>query len=185
MKSKFAMIILQCLLLVRCATYYHLLGEDKNTFYTDQQKIILEKTLKSIDFDYGYSMDVDLNYLYPLYQGLTEFKPGDKELVRAIDGMDAGTLISYSEKIYWLKSVAAHKMRGYEKSGDWKNYTYVEKYLLPPIKYYSELLEKQALKKDKNYADQIEKRKKAIDRKVLWNMRREEFEALWKYDYNS
>jgi hypothetical protein len=185
MKSKITMIILPCLLLVRCATYYHLLGEDKSTFYSDQQKIILEKTLKSIDFDNGYSQDVDLNYLYPLYQGFTVFKQGDKELLRAIDGMDAITLISHSEKIYWLKNVAAYKMRRYEKSGDWKNYTYVEKYLLPPIQYYSELLEKQALKKDKTYADRIEKRKTAIDRNVLLKMRRKEFEELWKYDYNS
>ncbi len=185
MKRKVVLFILPCLFLLRCATYYHLLGEDKSDFYSGKEVEILDKTVKSVEFGYGYEVDLDLDYLFPLYQGFNEFKPDGKELEKAIDGMDAATLISYSEKIYWLKRTAEYKLKNCEKIGDWRNYTFIEKYLLPPIGYFSGLLEKQALKKDKNYSEMIDKRKKAIDRKVLWIMRRKDFEELWKYDYNS
>jgi len=174
-----------CLFQAGCATYYHILGPDKSTFYADQESSILEKTVKSIDFDYEYDADLDIDYVFSLYHGFTDFKPGDKELSQALDGMDSAALISYSEKIYWLRRIAVYKLERYRNQGDWKNYTFIEKYLLPPLDYYSDLLEKQALKKDKSYADRIDKRKKAIDRRALWEMRRKEFEELWKYDYNS
>jgi hypothetical protein len=185
MKIKVVILVFLCVSLTSCATYYHWFGEDKSSFYTDQEKAILEKTTKAIEFDYGYNDDFNLDYFFPVYQGFTEFKPGDKELSKAVDGMNSETLVSYSEKIYWLQRVAKYKMGRYERAGDWKNYTYIEKYLMPPLNHFSDLLEKQALKRDKSYAGRIEKRKKAIDRKVFFIMRRKEFEDLWKYDYNS
>jgi len=185
MKIRCAMIILFCMFQARCATYFHIFGAGRSTFYNDRELAILEKTVKAIDFGYGYDPDIDLNYVFSLYHGFSDFKPEDKELTQAIDGMGPETLITYSEKIYWLTRVAVFKLERYKELGDWKNYTFVKKYLLPPLNFYSDLLEKQALKKDKSYADQIDKRKREIDLKIQWEMRRREFERLWKYDYNS
>ena len=39
------------------------------------------------------------------------------------------------------------KMEQYRADGNWKNYTYINKYLMPPLDYYSGLIEKQAMKK--------------------------------------
>src|SRR5271157_5325619 len=103
MKIKIVLFVLSCLLLLRCATYYNLLGESKSDYLTNKDIEVVDKTAKSADFGYGFAEDVDLDYLFPLYQGFTEFKPADKELSKTIDGMDAGTLIYYSEKIYRLK----------------------------------------------------------------------------------
>jgi hypothetical protein len=185
MKIKCLVVILFCMFQARCATYYHIFGPEKSTFYNDRELEILEKTVKAIDFGYGYDPDINLNYVFSLYHGFSDFKPDDKELTQAIDGMDSETLITYSEKIYWLKRVASFKLERYRETGDWKNYTFIRKYLLPPLDFYSDLLEKQALKKDKSYADRIDKRKMEIDQKIQWEMRRREFERLWKYDNNS
>ncbi|HQL83833.1 MAG TPA: hypothetical protein PK307_16660, partial [Spirochaetota bacterium] len=69
--------------------------------------------------------------------------------------------------------------------GNWKNYTYLEKYLKPPLEHYTGTLERQAVRRDRAYSADIEKRKKAIDENVRFEKRKLEFEAMWKNDYNS
>ena len=184
MKIRNAVVVILCLSMVQCATYYHIFEGPQSTFYTEQEKQLLEKTTKSIDFDYGYDQDMDLDYVFPRTQGYTEFKPGDRDLSQALDGVDDNTLIAFSEKIYWLKKFTVIKMDEYGKSGNWKFYTYINKYLLPSIDHYAAMVEKQAVRRD-NYQYEIEKRKKSIDNKIRKEMLRREFEELWRYDYNS
>ena len=187
MKIRVAMMAFMCLFLVRCAVYYHMFSFDSpgSTFYTEQEKEILEKTVKSIEFDYGYDPALELDYVFPLSHGYTEFKAGDKELSRALEGSDAGTLIEYSEKIYRLKKLTMLKMEKYRDDGNWNNYTLINKYLLPPLDHYSDAVEKQVLKRDKGYQYEIDNRKRVIDKKLQFEMKRKEFEDIWKNDYNS
>jgi hypothetical protein len=187
MKCRVAMMVLSCLFLVRCAAYYHMFSfsSPKSTFYTEKEKEILEKTVKSIDFDYGFDSALELDYVFPHSPGYTEFKTSDKELSRALEGSDASTLIEYNEKIYRLKKLTILKMEKYRDDGNWKEYTFINKYLLPPLDHYADAVEKQALKRDKGYQYEIDKRKKAIDRKVEFEIQRKEFEDIWKNDYNS
>ena len=60
--------------------------------YTEQEKEILEKTVKSIDFDYGYDGELDIDYVVPMTEGFTEFKAGERDIARALEGVDGGTL---------------------------------------------------------------------------------------------
>ena len=179
-------VILLSLMFARCATYYHTFYDvPKSTFYTEGEKSLLEKTARPFNFDYGFEPDLELDFVFPLSQGFSDFKVNEKDLARALDTYDAQTVISYSEKIYLLKRVTMAKMEKYHTDQNWKNYTYIQKYLLPPLAYYSETLEKQALKKDKTYFDVIEKRKRAIDTRIRHEMWRKEFDNIWKNDYNS
>jgi len=186
-KIRVAMMAFMCLFLTRCAVYYHILSfsDPKSTFYTEQEKEILVKTVKSIEFDYGYDPSLELDYVFPISQGYTEFKAGEKELSRVLEGSDASTLIEYNEKIYRLKKLTMMKMEKYRDDGNWKNYTFINKYLLPPLEHYSDAVEKQVLKRDKAYQYEIDNRKRVIDKKVQFEIQRKEFEDIWKNDYNS
>lgn len=187
MKIRTAILALMCLFMVRCATYYRIFSfnEPKSVLYTEQEKEILEKTVKSIDFDYGYDGELDIDYVVPMTEGFTEFKAGEGDIARALEGVDGGTLADYNDKIYRLKKTTLMKMEQYRADGNWKNYTYINKYLMPPLDYYSGLIEKQAVKKNRSYLYEIDKKKKAIDDSIQFEMRREEFNELWKNDYNS
>ena len=187
MKFRIAVVAFTCLFLTRCAAYYNIISftNPKSTFYTEEEKKLLEKTVKSIDFDSGYDPALDLDYVYPLTPGFTEFKAGDKDLSRALEGSDNETLIGYSEKIYRLKMITEMRMDKYRADGNWKNYTFINKYLLPPLTYYSGAVEKQALKRDRKYQNEIDSRKDTIEQKVKYDMYKKEFEDIWKNDYNS
>lgn len=187
MKIRIAILAIMCLFLTRCATYYHLFSftVPKSTYYTEQELQLLEKTTKSIEFDYGYDANLDLDYVFPVSKGYTEFKAGEKDLARALESVDSKTLIAYSEKIYRLKKKTALRMERYRSAGQWNNYTLVSKYLLPPIDFYSSMMEKQAIRRDRDYMNNIEKRKKSLDKKTEYEMIRKEFEDMWKNDYSS
>ncbi|MBP7737363.1 MAG: hypothetical protein KA369_15390 [Spirochaetes bacterium] len=187
MKIRIAMVAGMCLLLTRCATYYHMFDftVPRSNFYTEQEKEILEKTTKSIEFDYGYNPNLDLDYVFPVTKGYTEFKAGDKDLSRALDGVDSTTLIAYSEKVYRLRKMTAMRMEKYRTSGQWDNYTLISKYLMPSLDFYSGMVEKQAMKRDRDYMNNIEKKRKDLDRKTKQEMYRKEFDEIWKNDYNS
>jgi hypothetical protein len=118
-------------------------------------------------------------------KGFTEFKAGDKELSKVLDGVDNKTLIAYSEKIYRLKKITVFRMKRYRSAGQWNNYTLINKYLLPPIDFYSSMVEKQATRRDRDYQNNLEKRKKQLDKKTEFEMIRKEFEDMWKNDYSS
>jgi hypothetical protein len=187
MKLRIAMLAFTCLFLTRCAVYYNMVSftNRKSTFYTEQEKKLLEKTVRSIEFDSGYDPALDLDYVYPLTPGSTEFKAGDKELARSLEDSDSETLIGYSEKIYRLKTITENKMEKYRSNGNWKNYTFISKYLLPPLNHYSGAVEKQALKRDRKYQNEIDGRKIRIEKKEKYEMDKKEFEEIWKNDYNS
>lgn len=174
-----------CLFTMRCATYYHIFSGEKSTYFTEKETALLEKTTRSIEFDYGYDQGMGLDYVFPVTRGYTTFKEGDRELSRALEDIDNRTLIAYYEKIYRLKKLTEMKMEQFREDGNWKNYTYLEKYLKPPLEHYTGTLERQAVRRDRAYSTDIEKRKKAIDENIRFEKRKLEFEAMWKNDYNS
>jgi hypothetical protein len=186
MKIRVVLLAFMCLFTTRCATYYHMFSfnDPKSHFYSEQEKVILEKTVKSIEFDYGYDPELDLDYVVPLTQGFTDFKAGEKELARALEGVDGVTLADYNETIYRLKKTTFMKMEKYREDGNWKNYTFISKYLIPPLDHYYGLIEKQTLKKNKAYLYEIDDKKKTMDDRINYDIRRKEFDDLWKNDYN-
>ncbi len=187
MKIRIVIMTVMCIFLTRCATYYNMFNLDipTSTYYTKEERDLLVKTTKSINFDYGYNPNLDLDYVFPLTGGYTEFKAGDKDLAKVLENVDTGTLIAFSEKIYCLKRITAIRMDLYWKNGEWNNYTLFYKYLQPPIDFYSSMLEKQAMKRDKGYMLNIENRKKSLDKKSEYEVYWKEFLKIWKNDYDS
>jgi len=186
MKFRIAILALMCLFMARCATYYRIFSynEPKSTFYTGGEKAILEKTVKSLDFDYGYDPALDLDYVVPLTEGFSEFRAGEGELARALADVDGRALADYNDKLYRLKKITLMKLEQCREDRIWKNYTFINKYLLPPLEYYSGLIEKQAIKRNSSYAREIDNRKRAVDESIEFEMRRKEFNDLWENDYN-
>ena len=145
MKMRGIVIVCLCLFTQRCATYYHLFSVEKSTYFSVKDAELLEKTTHAIDFDYGYDQVMDLDYVFPVTQGYTSYKDGEKELSRALEGIEPRTVVSFFEKIYRLKKFSELRMEKYSEDGDWKDYTYIQKYLLPPLVHYADVLEKQAV----------------------------------------
>jgi hypothetical protein len=174
-----------CLFAMRCATYYHIFSGEKSTYFTEQETALLEKTTRAIDFDYGYDQGTGLDYVFPVSRGYTDFKEDDRELSRALETVDGKVLIAYYEKIYRLKMLTDMKMEKFREDGNWQSYTFLEKYLRPPLEHYTETLEKQAVRKDRAYSNDVEKRKKVIEDTIRFEKKKLEFEAMWKNDYDS
>lgn len=187
MRIRVFIAVLSCLFLARCATYYHMFSfsQPKSTFYTEQELEILEKTTRSIDFDYGFDQNLELDYIYPVSQGYAEFRTNENDMAKALEGIDGKTLVAYNEKIYLLKKRTVRKMEKYRESSDWRSYTFIGKYILPPLDHYSALIEKQAVRRGAASQGEIEKGKKAVDKKIRADSMLEEFEDIWKNDYNS
>jgi hypothetical protein len=185
MRIRVLLCVCLCLFTMRCATYYHIFSTEKSTYFTEKEQALLEKTTHSIDFDYGYDQVMDLDYVFPVTQGFTTYKDGDRELSRVLDGVDAKDVVAFYEKMYRLKKETEMRMEKYREDGNWRNYTYIDRYIRPPMEHYTGVLERQAVRRDRVFSGEVEKRKKAIDQNVRFEKKKNDFEALWKNDYNS
>jgi len=166
MKIKIITFVLMPLFLVQC-TMWNSFFKKESTYFNAQDKQILESTLNSIDFDYGYDNEIDLDYVFVSSFSKEETSANRGNFEKALKRYDIKTAVMFYEKIYRLKSITVFKMNGYKNSGNWKEFTYIKKYHFPPLEKYTELLEKYILKKNKNYGKQIKTRKKIIDQDVV------------------
>jgi len=153
------------LFFISCSSFYGFFGE-KSDFYSKSDIDILEKTTASIDFNYGYDPVVSLNYVFAFAHGEKNLKGNEAKFNGVLNGIDTTSLIQFYEKMYKLKSMTVYKMEDYEWTKDWKNYTYVNKYLLPGFDLFFTLLENQVFLRDKSYRDKVAKIKKEIDDNV-------------------
>ncbi len=167
-----------------CNTYYNLFGV-KQDFYTPEQIVLHENVLKAIDFDYGFDMDTELDYVHPEYEGFDKFKADEKDFQKAVKSIPTEDLLPYYEKLYRLRFKYGLRMSRYERTGQWKYYTFIEKYLLPPLAHYTDLVEKEVIKRDKGYRDALDLRKEEMDNEIREEQYKKEFDDLWQYDYNS
>jgi len=168
-----------------CASFYRLFPGQGSTFYDKSEVELLKLTTKAMDFDYGYDADLELDYVFPLYEGFDTFKPADRELEKALAAVDVRSIITFNEKIYRLKKVTENRMAMYRDAKDWKAYTFLSKYIAPAVEYYAEQIEKQAIKRDPSYRQVLDERKRQVEEDMRTEELRQEFEELWKNDYQS
>jgi hypothetical protein len=167
-----------------CATYFRLF-ERKSVFYSKDEKRLLKKTMEPFDLDYGYDPEMDIDYFYPTSQGFVNFKLDDKALKAVLKDVDTKSLRRFCEKLYMLKKRSAFERDKYRKLGIWKYYTFIEKYLLPPLVFYSDNMEKQLLLRDPELNALISKRKKEIDRLMEKERDLKEFQEIWDAEHDS
>ena len=142
-----------------CSTYYAFM-EKTSTYYSETEKVILEKTLKSVYFNVGYDQDMELDFVYADRNEMIDLSGKDLILKKSLDGFEKEKIISFYSKMYNLKIITVTKMEKYKEGSDWKEYTYIKKYLLPPLQQYLFALEKAMVRLDKSYKIQIETLKK-------------------------
>jgi len=65
-------------------------------------------------------------------------------------------------KIYNLRAITESKMKELKDDEDWNEYTYLKKYILPPLNEYITYIEKELVKRDKNNKAALETMDKEI-----------------------
>jgi len=159
------MILLLPILLVQCSLYYKVFKKE-STYYTGQEKTILSETTGALGFGYGFDPSVKLDYIFTHAYSEAALKENEKKLNEIMKKYEPAAAISFYEKIYQLEQVTLFKMNEYKEDEDWKQYTYIEKYLLPPLQQYLGLLEKSVLSVSSDYGKVIDARKKEISDQV-------------------
>jgi hypothetical protein len=151
------------IMLVTAVTGCSALTKKESDFFNSNEIKMLEATTSVIGYDYGYDSEPDLDYVftYKYSEKGVKNKPG--KLGGALEGFDKSSLVRFYEKVYILRFKTI-KVRGkYRENREWKEYTHVDKYLLPSLEKYIQLLEKQVLVKAPDYRSRIASRKKEIE----------------------
>jgi hypothetical protein len=158
--KKRAMIVI---ILVTAVTGCSALKKKESDFFSSKEIKILEATTSAIGYDYGYDSEPDLDYVFSYTYGEKGVKNKPAKLKGALDKFEKRSLIRFYEKVYILKFKTI-KVRGkYREKKEWKEYTHVDKYLLPTLEKYVQMLEGQVLVKAPDYRSRIASRKKEIE----------------------
>lgn len=143
-----------------CMYYYKYFGKRSETF-SAKEIALLEGTTAAIQFDYGYEDFLDVDYMYSLPNGSGAAK-NEAKFSKSLEGIDGDTLVAFFEKVWGNHEKAVLQMDYYKDTKDWRNYTYISKYILPGMEEYTTLLEKYVIMKNPSYKAKIEERKKDI-----------------------
>lgn len=183
MENKFRFLAAALLLffLAGCTQYFTIFGK-RSKFFTEQEKTVLDKSLKAIDFDRGYDPRADLDHIYSY-----TFKDEDKKKISAkfsdsLKDTSSAEVVSLYEKVYRLKSLTMGRMKVYEYRGDWINHSYLKKYLSPGLEMYLALIEEEAIRRDGSYINIIDKRKREIEEETADQLKREQNERDRNFD---
>ncbi|MCP4130465.1 MAG: hypothetical protein GY754_05740 [bacterium] len=162
MKFRRFIIILLPIFFMQCSMYYYFF-KDESTFFTPRERQMLASTTQAVGYDYGYDVKVSLDYVFPAAPGDGDISGKGSAMATALATYDGKAVVAFYEKMYTLRAMTLFKMAEYKEDEDWKEFTYIEKYLLPSLEKYVTLLQGQALRKEASYGSIIEKRKKLIE----------------------
>ena len=149
------------MLIVSC-TYYHRAFQKDSQFYTEQELSMVAETTSALTFGYGYEADVELDYIFAYPYSKQDFNKKKNAFDTVIRQYRDDDLIAFYEKMYYLRSLTSGHMEGYKKNQEWKRYTFLREYLLPPLEEYLGILESGLLSAVPQYRDSIEERKLAL-----------------------
>ncbi len=162
MKAGRLLIYILPFLLMSCSTWTDLTKKE-SSFYTEKEKIILEETTSSISFRYGYETDIEIDYVYAAGKfSSSDIQAKSSKMKEVLKKYSTKEIISFYEKIYRMKEIASWKKNDYKKDKDWAKFTLLEKYLLPEIELFTDVLEKNVLSLAGEYSSVINQRKKQI-----------------------
>lgn len=149
-------------------------------YFTGEEMEILQGTAKSIGFDYGYDFDMNLTYIFT-----NSFNKDDSgEKIKKFSGVPDKTtkknLIAFYEKVVKLKEITSLKMERFREKEIWKNYTFINKYLLPYLERYLRYLENGVLDGDPAYKSSLADRKKLLAEEARQFVRNDEIKEKIK-----
>lgn len=160
MKSRLLILILT--LAVFNCTYYHKAFKKDSQFFEEKEKKLLAETTGALTFGYGYDTVEELDYVFVYPYTKQDFKKKVGAMYEVLKKHDNDEIVSFYEKIFYLKSITYEQMLVSEKNKKWKSYTYIKQYLLPPIEEYTGLLEEGVLSVNPSYKGTVEERKVAL-----------------------
>lgn len=137
-----------------------------STNYQPDERQILERTTASLGCGYGYDIDVELDYIFFTTPDTALTPDKQKAFDEFIKDLTPATMKAFHEKIYRLKALTLLKMENYKADEDWKEYTLIQTYLLPPLEFYQKQIQDAAFKKDPALVPAWDTRRVEIDHSV-------------------
>ncbi len=134
----------------------------RETFYTDAENGLLEKTLNALDYGYGYDFEMEMNYIYSYSYSKDKSDKKEKSFSDIMDTSDFGTIVRLYEKILKLQAITDYKTNRYQKEQKWNYYTFIKNNLSEPLNNYSYLMQKYILKKSPSLEQILTMKKESV-----------------------
>ena len=123
---------------------------------------LLEQTTQALDYGYGYDQKLDLGLVYNYSFSKLNAAQKEKNFADIVMKADNRHYLSFCLHVYGIYAETLYKKDRFRADKNWKYYTYLKKYLLPPLKAYLDLLEKYLLIKDPAAAGKLSSYHKSI-----------------------
>ncbi len=179
MNKKWALMPVVLLFAGGCA----LLPVRDDSMFSPAEKKIIEKTTEALDYGYGYDEDVKLDYIHSYAFSETNMPAREKALAAALRDYSPGDIMHFYGKIYRLGKIMRHRVADYEKDKDWKQYTYIKNYLLPPLQTYIGHIRKQLLARDPSIEQKLPALHASIEKAIdayFYELKMEELRDQWR-----
>jgi hypothetical protein len=152
--KKILIIILLGLIQLNCLTIKSWFRAE-SILYTEKEKIILQTTLDSIGYNFGFDANLELDYIYS-----NKFDNKISILEKKIFNEKTFNykkvnVIKFYEKIISLKKTSIDKMNLFYIEKEWIEYNTILKQYLPTLDIYIKILEDFMIQNYKDYAKKI------------------------------
>ena len=143
MKARFLLSFCFCCaaLFSACSMYYNVSRVDSKFFSGDQKKL-LDKINAVSGYGTGFDEEINLDYFFINNQRTVNSKNADKEVLDILKSAGEKGNVDLFERILYLHELTLYVMERHKEIEDWRGYTYIEKYLLPPLESYEALLQR-------------------------------------------
>ena len=151
------------LLLLQCSIYKSVFKSESQR-YTPEDEVILERAISEIGYIRGFDIDLKIDYIVSTVSSERDLSKKEQQVAAILRGYSAEAVMSVFEKIYSLKVETSNLITKKENDRKWKDYTYLSKYLYPPLEKYIDFMEKSIVKSNKDYSSKISSVKESIER---------------------
>jgi hypothetical protein len=143
-KTRFLLLVC-CLtlfsLFFACSLYYAMTRVDSK-FYNDGQKKLLWEICDISGYGTGFDEDMSLDYFFIKNQSKVAAKNTERAVRDALKSAGEKDSVELFERILYLHELTLYVMKYHENIENWSGYTYLNKYILPPLENYEALLQK-------------------------------------------
>lgn len=138
-----------------------------NKYYTENELLLLEKSLNTLEYGYGYDYELELHYIYSYSYSKDNLDKKEKAFAEIINNANFKTVIDLYEKVLKVQALTDYKMNKYKAEPRWKYYTFIKTDLYDTLNNYSSLLLKYILKKKPAMAEFFEMKKNSIKIEIV------------------
>lgn len=125
--------------------------DKETTGFTAEEFEFFSKTLKAVDYLSGYDEDINVDFVKPIMAVFLDLSNKDSKIEAIITAENQNLLFAVYSRMVDNKIKLEKEMRVNEVDEDWTRYTLINKYLLPPMNQYVNLLSRVVSKRDSEY----------------------------------